>query len=165
MPCDLANEKGRSYSYGIEFDGKLNLDTIGFAQGTYLNAGFAYSKGKTANKQPQGRLDPLTGFVGLGYQQPMDVWGIEGKLKFAAKKKTKDLPANQGFEGLPGYAVVDLTAYYNVTKQLYLGIGIYNVLDKKYARWAMARGDIKHGNYDKHTEVGRHFGANIRYHF
>ncbi|HII3851183.1 TPA: TonB-dependent receptor domain-containing protein [Pasteurella multocida] len=165
VPCDLANEKGRSYSYGIEFDGKLNLDTIGFAQGTYLNAGFAYSKGKTANKQPQGRLDPLTGFVGLGYQQPMDVWGIEGKLKFAAKKKTKDLPANQGFEGLPGYAVVDLTAYYNVTKQLYLGIGIYNVLDKKYARWAMARGDIKHGNYDKHTEAGRHFGANIRYHF
>ncbi|MGC6376991.1 TonB-dependent receptor domain-containing protein [Bisgaard Taxon 45] len=165
VPCDLANEKGRSYSYGIEFDSKFNLDTLGLAQGTYLNTGFAYTKGKTANKQPQGRLDPLTGFIGVGYQHPMDLWGIESKVKFAAKKRTKDLPANQGLEGLPGYAVLDLTAYYNVTKQLHLGVGIYNVLDKKYARWAMARGAIKNGNYDKYTEAGRHFGANIRYQF
>ncbi|WP_424409105.1 TonB-dependent receptor domain-containing protein [Pasteurella sp. PK-2025] len=163
VPCELANEKGRSYSYGIEFDGKLSLDTIGLAKGMYANGGFAYIKGKDAEKQPQARLDPFTGFIGIGYKHPIDVWGVESKVKFAAKKKTKDLPKDT--EGLPGYGVWDLTAYYNLTKQLYLGVGIYNVLDKKYARWAIAGNRISNGNYEPFTEAGRHFGANLRYNF
>lgn len=162
-PCQLINEEGKSYTYGIEFEGKFNLDVIGLAKGMTFDAGFSYAKGKDVYGQPRGRIDPITGFVGLGYQDPMDVWGLNTKLKFAAEKKAKDLPKD--VEPLPGYAVVDLTAYYNVTKQFNISAGIYNLLDKKYAIWSNARGNINNGNYDGYTEAGRHFGVNLRYNF
>ncbi|WP_262508886.1 TonB-dependent receptor domain-containing protein [Ursidibacter maritimus] len=165
VPCDLANQKGKSRVYGIEFDGKLNLDMLGLAKGMTLNTGFSYGKDKDSSGKPRGYIDPLTGFVALAYTQPDDIWGVEAKVKFAAAKKVKDMPKSKGWERLPGYGVLDITAHYNVTQNLHIDVGVYNALDKQYAVWGKARGAISNGDYRRHTEAGRHFGANVSYKF
>lgn len=37
---------------------------------------------------------------------------------------------------VPGYAIVDLTAYYTITKNISVNMGIYNITDRKYWEYA-----------------------------
>ena len=160
--CTVYNESGRSKTYGVEVEGKLALSAFGLADGLALEGAAAYTKGKDNEGNPLLRVEPLHGHIGLRYDAPQETWGANGRLRFAAAKKAKDIPADSG-SALPGYGVVDLTGYYQPVTNLTISGGLYNLLDKKYAKWNRARGYS--GDFTPYSEAGRYVGVNIRYRF
>lgn len=166
--CDIFNEAGNSKVYGLEIDGRLNLDALGLPQGFAAEGALAYSKGKNGAGEPIGSLDPLSGHASLRYDHPEDTWGSAVRLNFAAAKKSGDLPGKtalgeSAYNPLPGYGVVDLTGYYKPLPNLTISGGVYNLLDKKYGRWNRAR--HHRGDYTPYSEAGRYFSVNVRYQF
>lgn len=172
------NSKNDITIYGLEYQGVLNLDQLGMAEGLKLKGGLTYTKAKeeTENngKQPYSDSDPLTGSIGLAYDDPDGIWGAEWTTYFARAKKAKDInpddlnsPYNK-LSPVPGYGHSNLTIYYKPIKGMHINAGIYNVFDKKYASWADSKDRDAYFNqvsYDQLTEPGRTFGANIRYDF
>ncbi|PAT35831.1 ligand-gated channel [Vandammella animalimorsus] len=161
--CTVFNEPGRTKVHGFEWEGSLNLGALGAAHGLHLDGALAYSKGKQDDGKPLLRVNPLHGHVGLRYAEPGDRWGGQLRVKWSAAKKKADLPSSR-YASLPGYGVVDLTAYYKPTANLTLSGGIYNIGDKRYALWNRARGITK-PDFSSYTEAGRYVGVNLRYQF
>ncbi|MDO4705179.1 MAG: TonB-dependent receptor [Comamonadaceae bacterium] len=161
--CTVFNEPGRTKTHGLEWEGSLNLGALGMARGLHLEGALAYAKGKQQDGLPLLRVSPLHGHVGLRYAEPGDRWGGQLKLKWASKKKQGDLPSSR-YTPLPGYGVLDLTAYYKPTANLTISGGIYNLGDKRYATWNRARSNTQ-PDYSSYTEAGRYFGVNLRYQF
>ncbi|MDO4777901.1 MAG: TonB-dependent hemoglobin/transferrin/lactoferrin family receptor [Cardiobacteriaceae bacterium] len=166
--CEVLNEKGSSDIYGIEIDGRLELAVLGLPQGFAAEGALAWAKGENGAGEPIGKIDPLNGFVGLRYDHPEDTWGAAARLTFAAAKKAGDLPkkvelGDSPYNPLPGYGSVDLTGHYKPVKNMTISGGIYNLLDKQYARWNRAR--QHQGDTVPHSEAGRYIGVNFRYQF
>ncbi|MDO4724731.1 MAG: TonB-dependent receptor [Comamonadaceae bacterium] len=161
--CTVFNEPGRSKIHGVEWEGSLNLGALGMPQGLHLDGALAYAKGKRGDGKPLLRVNPLHGHLGLRYAEPSDRWGGQLRLQWAAAKKKADLPSSRNVP-VPGYGVVDLTAYYRPTANLTLSGGIYNLGDKRYAKWNRAR-DNSRPDYSHLTEAGRYIGVNLRYQF
>lgn len=160
--CDIFNRPGRVKLYGLEWEGRLQLDALGAPRGLALEGGMIYTKGSSANGYAEGRANPFNGHVGLRYNHPADIWGVIARLNFSQGKKTKDLP--KGYHGTAGYGVLDLVAHYKPTEQLTLSAGIYNVGDKRYVRWSNYRSAATRPD-GAYTEAGRYFGLNVRYQF
>ena len=159
---------------GAELKGRLNLDRYGAPQGLYTQGSLAYSYGRNDDTgKPLNSINPLTGVLGLGYEQ--DSYG--GLLSWTlAKRKTRvdstDFNAPDGTSKqfrTPGFGVADLTGYYKVNQDLTLNAGVYNLTDKKYWRWDNVRGYDNVGeagatapaNLDRLTEPGRHVAVNL----
>ena len=166
--CDLYNEAGRSNIYGVEIEGELNLGSFGLPQGLRAEGAIAWYKGENSEGEPLGQVDPLNGHIALRYDTPDEHWGAKLRLNFASAKKARHLPATQGltaltYAPLPGYGVIDLTAYYRPSDKLTISGGIYNLTDKPYARWDRAR--HHGGDYTLYGEAGRYAGVHFRYQF
>ncbi len=163
------NMDGKVVIYGLEYRGELDLHSaFGLPEGVKLQGALAYSKGKNKDTdQPYSDVNPVDGSVGLAYDAPSQLWGTALTLNFAAAKKTKDI-ADSDTKLIPvgGYGVTDLTAYFKPLKGLQINTGIYNVFDKKYAKWSEAQYEgIFSQNYEQITEPGRFFGATLQYNF
>lgn len=171
--CDIINEAGRSTTRGIEFSGSLNLaHLMGAPHGLELNAALAIMKSKDAAGVPRYRIDPPTGHIGLAFEHPSQKWSMQAKLRFAAKKKAKDLPRSSSGVPAPlaGWSTLDVTADFHPVKNLTVQAGIYNVFDRQYAKWSRVRGIPATGanagsTRAAYTEPGRSFGLNVRYQF
>ncbi|PID64104.1 MAG: hypothetical protein CR974_00330 [Gammaproteobacteria bacterium] len=157
--------------YGAEYQGTLNLAQLGMPAGAKLKTSLSYTKGKNKNNdQPYSPINPFNGYVGLAYDEPNDVWGGELGVRFAAKKSASqiddnDLKASRSpLKPLGGYGVVDLSAYYNVGKNLHINAGVYNLFDKEYATWADYQNSDSR-NYEKATSAGRSFAVSAQYDF
>ena len=166
--CEVYNESGNTDIYGIEIDGRLELSPFGLPQGFAAEGALAWAKGENRAGEPVAHIDPLSGFVGLRYDHPEDSWGSAARFSFAAAKKADDLPKStalgeNSYQPLPGYGIVDLTGYYKPLPDLTISGGVYNLLDKQYARWNRAR--QHQGDTVPYHEAGRYFGINFRYQF
>ncbi len=69
---------------------------------------------------------------------------------------------------IPGYGMVDLTAYYRVNKNVKINGGVYNLTDRKYWDYLSSRQietNDRQGQYDRALSVqpGRSFqlGVNV----
>ena len=90
-------------------------------------------------------MTPQKAVVGLAYDDPSNTFGGALITTFT-KGKTADYAAgrkrvgngnvlgsdNYTFMRVPGYGLVDLTAYYRITKNVRVNGGIYNLTDRKY---------------------------------
>ena len=69
----------------------------------------------------------------------------------------------------PGFGILDLTAYYKVSKDVTVNGGLYNLTDKKYWNWDDVRSYDRVGeagvtgpaNLDRLTQPGRNFAINV----
>lgn len=162
--CEVYNNPGKQTAYGLEWDGRYQLSDLlggGLARGLTLGGGLSWVKGKAAG-QPRARIDPPGGYLALGYDHPSAHWGMDARLRFAAAKKAKDLP--RGISPLAGWGTLDLTFYFTPVKDMKVNVGIYNVFDKRYAKWSRVRGQSP-ADYIRYTEPGMNVGINLRYQF
>ena len=161
---------------GAEAKGRLNLDTFGAPKGLYTQGSLAYAYGRNDDTgEPINSVNPLTGVLGLGYEQ--DTYG--GLLSWTLVKRkdrvddtnfhTPDgVSASSQFKS-PGYGVLDLSGFYKVTNDVTVNAGLYNLTDKKYWRWDDIRGYDGVGeagvtspaNLDRLTQPGRNFAINV----
>jgi hemoglobin/transferrin/lactoferrin receptor protein len=126
-----AVNRGRVEIGGIEARGTFPLPngftaigSIGYARGTDLDA-----------DQPINTIQPLKGVAGLNYAAPDDRYGGAVNLTMVAAQNRVDETAGPLFKS-PGFAIVDLTAYWNVTRSITVNAGLFNVFDRTYWLWS-----------------------------
>ncbi|WP_028115392.1 TonB-dependent receptor domain-containing protein [Ferrimonas senticii] len=158
---------------GIEAQAQWWLDFI--AEGLALNLAAAYSDGENRTEdQPLNSIVPLNATVSLSYLDPQDRFGgsIDGRFD-ASKDRDNVADAFDGFTDseidpyqTAGYAIIDLNGHYNITPQVTLRGGIFNLLDKKYIQWIDVAGiEAGRSNIDRYNQPGRYVGASLSYQF
>lgn len=143
-----------------------------FAPSWRAMASIAYTHGQ--NKQtnePLASISPLNATLGLRYDQAN--FGGEALLKLArANTRLPNLRPEEArgqsttpFKA-PGYAVLDLTAYWKPAKNTVLRAGVFNVFDQKYWKAADVRGKSSSDRtLDLFTQPGRNVSASVEYTF
>jgi hemoglobin/transferrin/lactoferrin receptor protein len=159
---------------GAEVKGRLNLDSFGAPQGLYTQGSIAYQYGRNDDTgEPLNSVNPLTGVLGLGYEQP----SYGGALTWTIVKKKNRVDSNtfHAPDGsstpfkTPGFGTLDLAGFYKVTDDITVSGGIYNLTDKKYWLWDDVRaydtvgeaGVTQPANIDRLSQPGRNFAINL----
>jgi hemoglobin/transferrin/lactoferrin receptor protein len=128
---------------GFEFRGFLDLDD--FYEGLHLQYAYAQSDGEDQTTGlPINTVQPESLVAGIGYDSPSGRWGTELILTLndnktdiddtAIQPTDPDLPPVQAFE-VPGFSVYDWVGYVNLTDNIRLNWGVFNLGDKQYWQW------------------------------
>ncbi|MCK6452058.1 MAG: TonB-dependent hemoglobin/transferrin/lactoferrin family receptor [Alphaproteobacteria bacterium] len=142
--------------YGIEGKGEWR-----FLQefGLFGSAAFARGINYDTNR-PLDSVAPLTFVAGLRYDNA-DGWGAQlaGKKAFA-----HDRVSDPTYFRAPGYAIADVTGYYEVLPDFTFNAGVQNILDHKY--W-VSRDVVGVANtsttVDRFSQPGRTFFVNATF--
>lgn len=154
-----AENRDKAYIYGAEIATKVNYGTW-FPQVDGLSSTFAlgYNKGKSKSSYAGDKyidLDsvaPLKAIVGLawddkarGYGAALTATFVKGKQATATNREsytntgTAITDSTSEYMRVPGYGMVDATAYWQATKNVKLSGGIYNITDRKYWDYTSSR--------------------------
>ncbi|MNE77517.1 TonB dependent receptor [compost metagenome] len=72
-----------------------------------------------------------------------------------------ELGIDRQFE-TPGYGVLDLNAWWQVTEQVSINGGLFNVTDKKYWNWGDVQGrDTNAADLGRLSQPGRYAAVNV----
>ena len=154
---------------GVELTSKVNLDQVitAIPQGWKFLANLGYAKGKlTGTEASLLSIQPIKVILGIGYEDPNDVWGLNFKGSYLGAKKAKDAQVVQysanfvrevkAYPYLNGSAVLfDLYGFYKVNKNITLRAGIYNMFNRKYHTWDTLRGINKISTTDSVDKDGK----------
>ena len=154
-----AENRDKAYIYGAEISTKVNYGTL-FPQVDGLSSTFAlgYNEGKSKSSYAGDKyidLDsvaPLKAIVGLawddkarGYGAALTATFVKGKQATATNREsytntgTAITDSTTEYMRVPGYGMVDATAYWQATKNVKLSGGIYNITDRKYWDYTSSR--------------------------
>lgn len=154
-----AENRDKAYIYGAEISTKVNYGTW-FPQVDGLSSTFAlgYNEGKSKSSYAGDKyidLDsvaPLKAIVGLawddkarGYGAALTATFVKGKQATATNREsytntgTAITDSTTEYMRVPGYGMVDATAYWQATKNVKLSGGIYNITDRKYWDYTSSR--------------------------
>jgi hemoglobin/transferrin/lactoferrin receptor protein len=122
----------RARIYGLELSGEYRFspDPHGFS----ILGSLAYTVGDdlTAN-QPLTSIDPLTAVLGLRYQAPGGVWRAELISTLVGVARVPDTSTTF----LPdAYTLFDFIGSYNLSDQVGLSLGIYNLFNTEYYNYS-----------------------------
>ncbi|QYN44241.1 TonB-dependent receptor [Gilliamella sp. ESL0441] len=147
-----AENRDKAYIYGAELSSEFNFGSW-FEQVNGLSArlGIGYNQGKSKSSYlgdkyiEMDSIAPLKSTIGLAWDDPNKYYGLALTATFQKGKKTKPTSRESyNNEGKPitdskeeyfriaGHGVIDFTGYVNVTKNIRLNGGVYNVTDQKY---------------------------------
>lgn len=154
--------------WGLEARGDIRWDN-GFS--AIVAASFADGEQETDGERGKlTSIDPIKVVAGLNYAAPSGVWGGGATVTWSDDKSNYDCGGGLCWPG-EEFAILDLTAFWNVTEKATLRAGVFNVFDEKYAWWSDVRGlnrpavDGRPATLDAFTQPGRNFGVsvNLRY--
>ncbi len=148
---------------GAEFSGRLNLGAFSEAlDGFVVRTSIAYADGEDESSgQPIDSIEPLTGVIGLSYDAASERWGGELVWTLVEGKDAGDIAENSIHQPTAGYGLVDLLAYARLTPNVSLNVGLFNLTDKTYIRWADT-GGIGRDAPARFTQPGLNAGATLR---
>ncbi|MCL2898049.1 TonB-dependent receptor domain-containing protein [Brenneria tiliae] len=154
-----AENRDKAYIYGGEISATFNVGTW-FEQvdGLSTTLAFGYTKG-AAKSSYQGdkyvdldSVAPMKAVVGIAYDDPQQRYGAaltstfqKGKQASATNRQSYNnagapiTDATTDYMRIPGYGLVDLTAYWRVLPNVKLSGGIYNLTDRKYWDYLSSR--------------------------
>ena len=174
---------------GVEFTSKVNLDQIisAIPQGWKFTANLGYAKGKLSGTEASLlSIQPIKVILGIGYEDPNDLWGINAKASYLGAKKAKDAQIVQytpnferevkSYPYLNNSAILfDLYGFYKVNKNITLRAGLYNLFNRKYHTWDTLRGinkisttdsvDKEGKGLERFYAPGRNFAASVEIRF
>ena len=183
-----AANRDRAYIYGGELTSKINYGTwYQQLNGLSTTVAVGYNQGKSKSSYSGDKyvdLDsvaPMKLVIGMAWDDPSQVYGTaitttfqRGKRAEATNRETYSnngsalTDATNTYMRIPGYGLVDLTAYYRVTPTVKISGGIYNLTDRKYWDYLSSRDIENTTNQDKQNqalavEPGRSFqlGVNV----
>lgn len=154
-----AENRDKAYIYGAELATKVNFGTW-FQQVDGLSATFAlgYNEGKSKSSYSGDKyvdLDsvaPLKAIVGVAWDDVQRGYGAAVTATFVKGKRATETnresytnsgtaitDATSEYMRVPGYGMVDATAYWQVAKNVRLSGGIYNLTDRKYWDYTSSR--------------------------
>jgi hemoglobin/transferrin/lactoferrin receptor protein len=164
---------------GVEVEGRWLI-----SQQWSARLAWNYSEGEKRNGDPLPSIVPATGVLGLRYAAPSQRWTVTGNVTHAEAKQLEDATITATadfFESLvPDYlsdahTVLDLFGDFNVTQNIRLSAGIFNVFDEQYYLWPRVRfineGTITLYGYasgdgiGRYSEPGRNFRVSMAWQF
>jgi hemoglobin/transferrin/lactoferrin receptor protein len=129
---------------------------ISYAEGTFED-------GAGANL-PLESIDPWRIVAGLSYNAPNGNWGGQLIATYSGKKSERDTQSDENGTFIPdAFAILDATAYWNLTDAATLRVGVFNITDEKYWWWNDVRGVAT--TVDAYTQPGTNVSASIAYRF
>jgi len=148
---------------GAELSGKYYLEGLSPSlRGLYVRAAIAYADGEdTDRNEPINDIEPLTGIFGAGYKAAGDRWGADIIWTLVDEKKASDIDQNNPRLATPGYGIVDVMGYINVNQRTRINVGLFNLGDKSYIRWADTR-DIEADAVQRFSQPGFNAGASVQ---
>ena len=124
---------GSARIYGAEASAIFSLD-----DSWQLKANLAYGHGDDEEANvPLDSVDPFTTVLGLRYTGADDRWSIEPRVTLIA---SKDRVSSPDVVTASSYNLVDLVGSYRFSDRADLRLGLFNLADEKYARWANISG-------------------------
>ncbi len=122
------------------FEAKGEYDWGRFAGGNWsTHAAYGYTKGKdTKTQKPVDTISPQQLVLGVRYDRSN--LGVRLAASHWWGKKAKDVATGAQAWLSPSATVLDLSAQWRIQPDLRLNVGVYNLTDKKYWRWADVRG-------------------------
>lgn len=107
------------------------------APGWTTSASLALARGTNEQSgQALNSIEPAR--VSANLARAFDTWGVEGRLRGASKKDRVDDTAGTWFRP-GGYAVSDVSVWWNINRKAHLTLAVNNVFDKKYWLWSDIR--------------------------
>jgi hemoglobin/transferrin/lactoferrin receptor protein len=148
---------------GVELSGSLELDALNEAlSGVSMRAAVAWAEGEDRSSgEPINSVEPLTAVLGLRYSPAGDRWGTELLVTVVDSKESGDIDVDNPRSPVPGYGIVDLLAHMNLSESIRLNVGLFNLTDKSYVRWADTAG-IGSDAAVRFTQPGFNAGATLR---
>ncbi len=144
---------------GLEAKARLRLDG-----GWTLIAAASGARGDAKNSRgsaPLTSIDPVKVVAGAAWDDPSGRYGGELSITHVAGKDESRACTTACFAP-PSFDVIDLTAYWNVTDNVTLRGGVFNLTDQKYWWWSDVRGVNPAVNpVDAFTQPGRNFGLSL----
>jgi hemoglobin/transferrin/lactoferrin receptor protein len=142
---------------GIEARGQYAFD-----REWSLQAAYAYTRGDDLSKDvPLNTIDPPKLVVGLDWEAPAKAGGGALHVTHVWAQSRIDRSATPLF-ATPAFTVVDLTAYWNATRDVSLYAGIFNIGNEKYWLWSDVRSiNASQGGIDRYTQAGRNYSVQI----
>jgi hemoglobin/transferrin/lactoferrin receptor protein len=105
-------------------------------------------------------VDPFNAVLGLRWAPPQARWEAELVYTFSADKDEDDIDGPRFASD--SFHVVDLLAHVDLRNNLQLDIGVFNLLDETYLRWADTAGIAELDNPERFTRPGRNVGVTLR---
>ncbi|MDT8850572.1 TonB-dependent receptor [Pantoea dispersa] len=154
-----AENRDKAYIYGAEISTRVNYGSW-FPTVDGLSSTFAlgYSEGKAKSRYLGDKyidLDsvaPLKAIVGVawddkarGYGAALTATFVKGKQASATNRESYSnsgaaiSDASSEYMRVPGYGLIDATAYWQLTKNVRLSGGVYNITDRKYWDYLSSR--------------------------
>lgn len=152
---------------GAEFKGDVEL-----GGGFGLAGSLAYARGDDLDTDlPIDSVDPMKLVAGLIYDAPSGDWG--GQLIGTAVERKKRLdPTGAATVPSPGFGVLDLTGWWNLSKRAVLNFGVFNLGDRKYFLWSDLQGTgggatpmASNTSIDRYSQPGRNASVSVKYQF
>jgi probable hemoglobin and hemoglobin-haptoglobin-binding protein 3 len=177
---------------GFEVSSKVSLgDVLPSLEGFRVGYKFTHQKGRMNDNIPMNVIQPTTSIYTLGYSTPGDKYGVDFFITNVAAKKAEDTynmyweqqrddPSKlvQGKRVTDSmlawrsgaYTVIDMIAYAKPQKNFSFSFGLYNITDKKYMTWDMARSIRAFGtsnliNQDTGAGIGRFYAPRRNFKF
>ncbi|MGP3593688.1 TonB-dependent receptor domain-containing protein [Vagococcus sp. WN89Y] len=147
-----AENRDKAFIYGGEISAKINVGHW-FEQADGLSAvlAYGYNEGKSKSRYlgdkyiPLDSVAPMKAVVGLAWDDPAQRYGtaltatfVKGKRASATTRETYNnsgtpvADASNRYMRVPGYGLLDWTAYWQVAKNVKINGGVFNITDRKY---------------------------------
>ncbi|CAB1216920.1 TonB-dependent receptor [Serratia liquefaciens] len=155
-----AENRDKAYIYGGEISTRLNFGTW-FEQVNGLSANFAlgYNQGKSKSSYSGDKyvdidsVAPMKAIVGVAWDDPAKRYGaavtatfVKGKQATATNHESYNnasgstlTDATTEYLRVPGYGLVDMSAYWQVARNVKLSGGVYNITDRRYRDYLSSR--------------------------
>lgn len=146
---------------GVELAGESAL-----SRAFRLRGSFAWIEGEDeSTNEPLNSIPPSRLVLGLQYR-PGSRFGAELVTTAVADKDQDDVDTTVVNQlPAPGYEVIDLLAFVDLTSRLSLNVGLFNLLDETYWAWADVRGvSATSPALDRYTSPGFTAAASLRWH-
>ncbi len=183
-----AENRDKAYIYGGELSTKIDYGTW-FSDVNGLSTTFAlgYAQGQSKSSYAGDKyvdldsVPPMKLVAGVAWDDPSGVYGtavtatfVKGKKAEATSRQsytnsgTPIADSNVDYMNVPGYGMVDATAYWQVAKNVKINGGVYNITDRKYWDYLSSRTLTDTTNQDAYNKAlavmpGRNFqlGVNV----
>ena len=137
-------------------------DTFTDAQGWQVRA--SYSIQDSENKATGNELDsilPNQAVLGLQYQDYSDPWRIEIASTYSQDAKAIADAGDAEFFSAPSYTTIDILGHINITPNIKVNAGVFNISDKQYWLASEVRGQAASANVRPFTAPGRNYSINV----
>ena len=152
--------KDEAEVYGVEFNAnyKFNNEPYGFS----LINSLAYTLGNdtsTSSYTPLTSIDPFKAITGLKYDSENSKWSAELIATYTGVAKTSS--SNRNF--VPDASTIfDFISHYDVNERLSFDLGIYNIFDTQYYKYATVKNERSNAaDLERFSEPG----ANVKFGF